>query len=482
MCCFPLGFSDLSLKVMRDGDGDGRCKEEGDKWVPCPPGVAAGTRLRNGKPLGQTIADITQTPQPSGTPDNPYTELMQSRKVSPRELAALGEGADFEAWRYNLAMNVPSVRDIPEGTPLLWRQAMKDEFKRVRKLAIDEKNKQYRRDFPDLFDEDGQIKKEKIQEYLDARMRRAQEFADRVAAAQTQVSPTSREAARSVNLAAMNNDTDIPDDEAVAKFEREFDARNPKPTREQYPDPEDYDYQLERWQIRRENYAITETTKAQRQQRRDAQNNLGKAFTHEFTSRTGRRYKVEADPMTLANGYTVINGTIWELDDNGNKINNAGYYEREIDPRTGVIQHKVFRVKPGYAGEGIATTINAMNEDIYKELGLKRINLYGVSDARRNEIGGYSGASHWAANGFNWQDTDDRQEFLNAIHEAVFKGDDTLFSSPQQRLILRELLQAAQDQTIDDPNALTAGDFAGWPGFTQWFKDLGVSLYYTREL
>lgn len=31
---------------MIDGDGDGKCKEEGGKWVPCPPGVTRGSILR----------------------------------------------------------------------------------------------------------------------------------------------------------------------------------------------------------------------------------------------------------------------------------------------------------------------------------------------------------------------------------------------------------------------------------------------------
>lgn len=31
---------------MIDGDGDGKCQEEGGRWVPCPPGVARGSILR----------------------------------------------------------------------------------------------------------------------------------------------------------------------------------------------------------------------------------------------------------------------------------------------------------------------------------------------------------------------------------------------------------------------------------------------------
>lgn len=58
MCGLGVDFSSISLKVigprigsgpsssMRDGDGDGKCQEEGGKWIPCPPGVADGSVLR----------------------------------------------------------------------------------------------------------------------------------------------------------------------------------------------------------------------------------------------------------------------------------------------------------------------------------------------------------------------------------------------------------------------------------------------------
>lgn len=41
---------------MIDGDGDGKCQEEGGKWVPCPPGVRVGTRLA--RVAGRNIADV----------------------------------------------------------------------------------------------------------------------------------------------------------------------------------------------------------------------------------------------------------------------------------------------------------------------------------------------------------------------------------------------------------------------------------------
>jgi hypothetical protein len=39
----PIGSRPDPSKPMIDGDNDGKCQEEGGKWVPCPPGVAAGT-------------------------------------------------------------------------------------------------------------------------------------------------------------------------------------------------------------------------------------------------------------------------------------------------------------------------------------------------------------------------------------------------------------------------------------------------------
>lgn len=32
-------------KPLRDGDGDGKCRESGDKFIPCPPGIADGTLI-----------------------------------------------------------------------------------------------------------------------------------------------------------------------------------------------------------------------------------------------------------------------------------------------------------------------------------------------------------------------------------------------------------------------------------------------------
>lgn len=56
-----FNYSNITIKVMRDGDGDGKCQEENGEWVPCPPGTPTGTRLRNGKPLGPKLGE-TLTP------------------------------------------------------------------------------------------------------------------------------------------------------------------------------------------------------------------------------------------------------------------------------------------------------------------------------------------------------------------------------------------------------------------------------------
>lgn len=86
MCCFPLDFTSItSVKVMRDGDGDGKCQEEDGKWVPCPPGVVTGTRLRNGKPLGQTVGQITQQ---VSKPTRDYTTERRKRAAEKADAIA----------------------------------------------------------------------------------------------------------------------------------------------------------------------------------------------------------------------------------------------------------------------------------------------------------------------------------------------------------------------------------------------------------
>lgn len=68
-----LSFDPLSVRVkvigvpigemgkpMIDADNDGKCRERGGKFVPCPPGVRAGSIIRKGKPVRKTRFDLRE--------------------------------------------------------------------------------------------------------------------------------------------------------------------------------------------------------------------------------------------------------------------------------------------------------------------------------------------------------------------------------------------------------------------------------------
>lgn len=58
----PYGRQRLGAEYKRliDGDGDGKCREENGKWIPCPPGIGTGSLLRNVD--GRLVADIEEDP------------------------------------------------------------------------------------------------------------------------------------------------------------------------------------------------------------------------------------------------------------------------------------------------------------------------------------------------------------------------------------------------------------------------------------
>lgn len=78
MCCFH--YTNLTVKVIRDGDGDGKCQEENGNWVPCPPGTPSGTRLRNGQPLGPTIGSTVDDLIEDNVPVEADTFITERRK------------------------------------------------------------------------------------------------------------------------------------------------------------------------------------------------------------------------------------------------------------------------------------------------------------------------------------------------------------------------------------------------------------------
>ena len=74
-------------------------------------------------------------------------------------------------------------------------------------------------------------------------------------------------------------------------------------------------------------------------------------------------------------------------------------------------------IRPPVQGFGIATALNARNEEIYKELGISSISLYGNSASGRN------GASHWPRNGYYWYDENEKNFFLDALSDDLENTD-----------------------------------------------------------
>ena len=89
-----------------------------------------------------------------------------------------------------------------------------------------------------------------------------------------------------------------------------------------------------------------------------------------------------------------------------------------FDKDTAEVFHAGMQVKGWGTGArqlGIATALNARNEEIYRELGISEISLYGDSMGGEGNVG----ASHWARNGYYWYDEDEKNKFLNKLSKDV---------------------------------------------------------------
>jgi hypothetical protein len=103
-----------------------------------------------------------------------------------------------------------------------------------------------------------------------------------------------------------------------------------------------------------------------------------------------------------------------------NDENSVGFFMRvmHFDKDTAEVEHRWMEVKGFKTGAqqlGIATALNARNEEIYRELGISEISLYGSSMGSEGKIG----ASHWARNGYYWYDENEKNKFLNKLSEDV---------------------------------------------------------------
>ena len=91
-----------------------------------------------------------------------------------------------------------------------------------------------------------------------------------------------------------------------------------------------------------------------------------------------------------------------------------------FDKDTAEVEHTGMEVKGfgvGAQGLGIGTAINARNEEIYRELGISEISLYGFSHGENGE----RGAKFWPRNGYYWYDEDAKNQFLKQLSEDLEK-------------------------------------------------------------
>lgn len=489
MCCFPLGFSDLAIKVMRDGDGDGRCEEEDGKWVPCPPGVASGTRLRNGKPLGQTLADMASAPAAT-KPTATTTEQRQSptgRTLGEAEARWLSEDPDlsFSEWEdlFSRAVEPEVTPQQDETANDTWRRRNEryarlwNEFLALRnaerRRRREQQSKKVREEQPELFDENGDIKEEVVQEYLQRQREASQRFAEQVKSAQSQISEDSKSAARTLFPLSSGRVTerDLID---------EYEMIEPRPERQYYDDgadgQADFDEDMRNWERDREWWVDDQLNGGSGNVTADDADRVSRAFSHTFKGvKSGKTYKSVVVDVAHEDGVLRVEGEI--VDERGRSVAEFTRSVGDIDGTGDIsVYHDSLSVSDTYQGDGIATSFNALNEVAYREMGADKIKVTGASG------GVYNGATHWPAMGFNWTPSS-KDSFLDAMTEALdYTGTDIqMFRNDAEREILRALIEAAavQDENFDE-DLIVAGDLVRWPGATAYFRKRGLTISYER--
>lgn len=504
MCCFPLSFSTLTVKVMRDGDGDGRCQEEDGKWVPCPPGVASGTRLRNGKPLGQTLADIVQAPKPSTPPINPTSPRGMTARED--QLWRQPRQPSYEQW-LDLAIDEGTLPPPPEPKDFATDREWTDEYNGWEKRSFalfqqrkreDEERREnepqeltVQQQFPDMFDDEDEIRPEVLAQYLEKHRSKAADIAAKLIPNKLDVSKDAREAANAVRY---GNWLD-PDGESLAEtmgrdaddFAAEFARDNPEPDLDDfYDDYEDTDEAeeahseaLQDWMDERERYVNDSLIDQENEQEELSGNKeevIATAFTHDrIVGKNGDIFSSEVQYVEdNYDGSFTITGNI--LAPNGAVA--AQFYRVIGKDGPDRVYHDRLIVTPQYQNAGIASAFNAMNEVIYKEMGIDGIDVNGVS----TRDGRWSGASHWPRNGYNWASSSAKQDFIRIVQRAVEAQRDDLFENAAEREIVRALMIRALAEPMWRDNGITAGDLVRWKGATKWFQEQSANLNFAREI
>lgn len=225
-----------------------------------------------------------------------------------------------------------------------------------------------------------------------------------------------------------------------------------------------------------------------RAERREIVDNIHDAaseiFSHEITGLDGKQYKVEVHNVSYS--YDVLNfdGSIYQVQEDGT-LKDAGTFARNIETMSQRAIHESLFVREPYQDAGLASTINARNEILYKEMGITHIDTEGLSNKD------YKGATHWPKNGYNWSNLRSQTEFIATIQAAInfhknnnVDGKSDYFDSNEQADEVAALLKeaSAQAMRVTGPEALTAADLLNWPGAEDWFKRTHSIISYSRKI
>lgn len=316
-----------------------------------------------------------------------------------------------------------------------------------------------------MLDENGNVKPEYIEEYIAARREKAAEKAEKLQdQARNNITPEQTRAARRINL----------DDYYDATYENEaerWEENNPEPEREEYDNEDDYQKDLDDWNDRR----YREPQKAVRLLQQDLTSEWETAaktmFTHTFTGLDGKQYSTEIYSASYGpySRELAFRGDIY--DENGNKI---GFFQRAIRLQGGYdtyVEHEHLKVHKDHRNAGIASIVNALNEQMYRALGIDHIEVTGSSS------GDYKGATHWPKNGFTWASQEQKEEFLALIQAAI----DNNKIAAAEAAILKALMKQARQEDIWNEEIHPA-DLLQWSGAEEWFKQQNASIIYRRQI
>jgi hypothetical protein len=111
---------------MIDGDGDGKCQEEGGKWVPCPPGVGDGNVVDAAGKIVRAVEKTTSKKKPT----DPIKALIEARRKKAADKAASianeGEKA-VSSFKREYAREIAElIQDLEDADPRVARRARRD--------------------------------------------------------------------------------------------------------------------------------------------------------------------------------------------------------------------------------------------------------------------------------------------------------------------------------------------------------------------